>query len=243
MAKRAAINSQIYKTLLARSGNKCAFPGCNEPLFNQKFEFIAQLCHIEGVKGERYNPNLTDEEINSYGNILFLCYKHHKETNNEHIFTVDVLKKIKIEHEAKYILSPMIVDMSHIYSLRKETEEYWRRVEVVNTKEHLVPDLKIDINTQATYDDLYSELNSAIDSLENLISAFDETDKDKYWETINLGFPNHITISRVLIEQMRIKFYESYLANNPHDNMIKEKLEQLRKVFIEQSAKTTGHFD
>ncbi len=55
MANRT-IPSQVYKTLLARSGNKCAFPGCPKPLFNQRFEFIAQLCHIEGVKGERHNP-------------------------------------------------------------------------------------------------------------------------------------------------------------------------------------------
>lgn len=242
MARRA-INSQIYKTLLARSGNNCAFPGCNKPLFNQKFEFIAQLCHIEGVNGERHNPKLTDEEINSYSNIMFMCYKHHVETNNEKTFTVDVLKKMKLDHEAKYILSPMVVDMSHIYSLRKETEEYWRRVEIVNTTEHVVPDLRVEINAHATYDDLNNKLNSSLDSLEILFSTIDEIDKDKYWEIFNLGFPNHITISRVLLEQMRIKFYESNLANNPHDNLIKDKLEQLRKEFIEYSAKTAGHID
>jgi hypothetical protein len=242
MGKRT-INSQVYKTLLARSGNKCAFTGCTKPLFNQKFEFIAQLCHIEGVAGERHNPNLSDEEINSYGNIMFMCYEHHQETNNEKTFTVDVLKKMKIEHEAKYILSPMVVDMSYIYSLRKETEEYWRKVEIVNTTEHVIPNLKIDINTQATYDELNNELNSALDSLDSLFSCFDKSDKDKYWEIFNLGFPNHMTISRVLIEQMRIKFYESHLANNPHDNTIKGQLEQLRKEFIENTAKSAGHVD
>ncbi|WP_341906641.1 hypothetical protein [Fluviicola taffensis] len=242
MAKRT-INSQVYKTLLARSGNKCAFPGCPNSLFNQKYEFIAQLCHIEGVAGERFNPKLSDEQINSYENIMFMCYEHHVETNDEIKFTVKVLKEMKVEHEGKYILSPMVVSMAHIFSLRKETEEYWKRVEIVNSTEHVVPDLKIDINAQATYDELNDELNSCLNALESLFSVFDKTDTDKYWEIFNLGFPNHLTISRVLIEQMRIKYYEANLANNPHDNAIKNKLEELRKLFIENTAKSAGHVD
>lgn len=186
---------------------------------------------------------LSDEEINSYGNIMFMCYEHHIETNNEEVFTVDVLKNMKIEHEAKYILSPMVVDMSHIFSLRKETEEYWKKVEVVNNTEHVVPDLKIDINTQASYDELNNELSFTLKSLDNLFFSFDKADKDKYWETFNLGLPNYMTIAMVLIEQMRIKFYEAYLANNPHDNTIKNKLEQLRKEFIENTVKSAGHVD
>jgi hypothetical protein len=242
MGKRS-INSQIYRTLLARSGNNCAFPGCTSPLFNQNHEFIAQLCHIEGVKGERHNPNLTDEEINSYSNLMFLCYEHHQETNNEKTFPVETLKKMKLDHEQKYILSPMVVNMSHIYSLRKENEEYWEKVGIVNTSEHVVPDLRIEINTKATYEELYSELNSILESLDNLHSSFDEIDKNKYWETFNLGFPNHMTKTKVFIEQMRIIFYESYFANYPHDNKIKEKLQKLRKDFIEVTAKFAGHVD
>lgn len=242
MANRT-IPIQVYKTLLARSGNKCAFPGCKKPLFNQRFEFIAQLCHIEGLKGERHNPKLSNEEINSYGNIMFMCYEHHTETNDEKTYTAALLKQMKIEHEAKYILSPMVVDMSHIYSLRKETEGYWKRVEVVHATEHVVPDLKIDINTQASYDELNNELHSSLQSLDNLFSSFDKADRDKYWETFNIGFPNHMTTARVLIEQMRIKFYEAHLANNPHDNSIKDKLEQFRKEFIENTVKSAGHVD
>lgn len=133
MSKRA-INSRVYKALLSRSGNKCAFKGCTHPIFNDKFEFVAQLCHIEAVskKGQRFNPLLSIEEINSYENLLFLCYKHHAETNDVNIYTVKVLKEIKHEHESKYISSPYKVDMSHIFALKKEVEDYWSMVEDAN---------------------------------------------------------------------------------------------------------------
>jgi hypothetical protein len=241
MNKRT-INSQVYKALLARSGNKCAFPGCTNPIFNQKDEFVAQLCHIEGVKGERYNSNLSDEEINSYSNLMFLCYKHHIETDNEKTFTVDTLKEMKLDHESKYILSPMVVDMSHIYSLHKENEEYWNNVEFVNTTENVVPDLKIDIAPHATYEELYVELEAVLKSLESIHTSFDQSYK-KNWEIFNFGFPDQMIKVRALIEQMRIKFYEAHLANNPHDNSIKGVLKKLRKNFIEVTTKSVGHAD
>jgi hypothetical protein len=238
-----AINSQVYKTLLARSGNKCAFPGCPNPIFNQQYVYIAQLCHIEGVAGQRYNPSLSVEEVNSYSNLMFLCYKHHKETDDESLFPVEVLKKMKIDHEAKYILSPFAVDMSHLFSLRKETEEYWKKVEIANTAHHVIPNLKIEIKTNADYTELNKELMDILTSLESLISIFDENAKRKYWEIFNLGFPNHLTKIKVLLEHMNIKFHESHLANNPNDNSIRDELEQLRKKFIDTTAKHTAYAD
>ena len=242
MGKRS-INSQIYKTLLARSGNKCAFPGCNNALFNQKYEFIAQLCHIEGVKGERYNSNLNDEQINSYSNIMFLCYEHHTETNNEKKFTVDVLKKMKNEHEGKYILSPYVANMSQIFSLRKETEEYWDKVEIANKTENIVPDFKVYINSKADYDELNLQLISELNSISKFTETLKKYDKQKYFEILNIGIPNSLTKSFVILEQMQIKFYEEHIGNYPNDNKIKFKLENLRTEFIENSAKSAGIVD
>lgn len=56
------ITNQVYRALLAHSGNQCAFPECIHPIFNEKKKLIAQLCHIEAVApgGPRYNEALAD---------------------------------------------------------------------------------------------------------------------------------------------------------------------------------------
>ena len=238
------IKSQVYKTLLSRSGNKCAFLGCTQAIFNDKFEFIAQLCHIEAVSmnGERFNNKLTVEEINSYGNLMFMCYKHHVETNDVKVYTVDVLKEIKREHESKYIFSPFNIDMSHIFSLRLDIENYWKKVEDANTKEHIIPDLKIDIDTKAGYDELNNQISATLNSLEKLLSIIEKDDKNKYWEIFNIGLPNHINAVRVLLDHMIIKYYEEKLINSPHDTSLRDKFDNLRKHFLE-NAKRYAHID
>lgn len=79
MGYKRKISTNVYRSLLSRSGNQCAFPGCPKSIFNENHKLIAQLCHIEpvGDKEVRYNPNLTDELVNDYDNLLFLCYQHH----------------------------------------------------------------------------------------------------------------------------------------------------------------------
>lgn len=67
---RKNIKPNIIKALLANSGNRCAFPGCNQPIVNEEYKIIAQLCHIEAASqnGPRYNKNQSDEERNGYDN-------------------------------------------------------------------------------------------------------------------------------------------------------------------------------
>ncbi len=77
-------SSETYKILYVRSGNECAFPGCNHPIFNDDGLYIAQLCHIKAanVGGHRYDENQTDEQRRAPENLLFMCHRHHKETDS-----------------------------------------------------------------------------------------------------------------------------------------------------------------
>jgi len=238
------IKSSVTKALLSRSGNKCAFPGCPQPIVNDQFKLVAQLCHIEAVSpgGERFNAQLTPEQINGYANLMFLCYKHHVETDDVSVYTVEILKEMKRTHESKYVLSPYIVDMSHVFAIKRDIEIYWTMVEEVNTRDHVVPDLKIEIDTKAGYSDLSKRIEDTLASLENLISYIEKTDRDKYWEYFAIGIPNHLNLIRVNLDHMSIKYHEELLANNPHDQGIKDKLEQLRRAFLE-TAKHTGYLD
>jgi len=99
---RLAIKKEVLRDLGIRSKNQCAFPGCDHLILNEKGEYIAELCHIEAAErgGPRFNTSQTNEERRSIENLIFLCHQHHKETDNEQIFTVDRLRQIKKDHEA-----------------------------------------------------------------------------------------------------------------------------------------------
>jgi hypothetical protein len=92
----------VVKKLCILSKNQCAFNGCEHTILNEKGEYIAQLCHIEAAAkgGERYNKSQSDEDRRSESNLMFLCHAHHKETDNEKIYTVDILKEMKRQHES-----------------------------------------------------------------------------------------------------------------------------------------------
>ncbi|MEZ8544796.1 hypothetical protein AB6C74_18245 [Vibrio splendidus] len=101
---RKAIDKDVLRELYMRSGNICAFPECNHPIMNSDGVYVAQMCHIEAAspKGQRYNKNQTDDERAGYDNLLLMCYRHHKETDDVQAFPVSKLKQIKKDHEAKF---------------------------------------------------------------------------------------------------------------------------------------------
>lgn len=58
---RKAIPVATVKRLFSRSGNRCAFPSCNQILADDNGDLFANICHIEAAEkgGERYNIILT----------------------------------------------------------------------------------------------------------------------------------------------------------------------------------------
>ena len=106
MADARYISDRVKKQLYALSGNECANPLCHNKLVypddNAKDD---QICHIEAASpdGPRYNPNQTDEERRGFDNLILLCHRcHDMIDNNPDIYTVEVLKKWKQEHEDIY---------------------------------------------------------------------------------------------------------------------------------------------
>lgn len=99
--KRLAPTYDTLRQLYTLSRNQCAFPTCCNPMFDTNGNFVGQICHIEAAAegGERFNPNMTNEQRRHYDNLLLLCYSCHVETNKIHKYTVDVMKQIKKDHE------------------------------------------------------------------------------------------------------------------------------------------------
>ena len=62
------------------------------------------MAHIRSKRegSSRYDKDQTDEQRDSYENLILLCPNHHTLINkreNENIYSVDVLIKMKIAHE------------------------------------------------------------------------------------------------------------------------------------------------
>jgi hypothetical protein len=102
--KRLKPSFATFRALFLKSGNLCAFPGCDALVMNEAGLFIGQLCHIEAAEpgGERFNPNMTNEERRSASNLMLMCYPHHRETNDKAKYTVADLRRMKAAHERRF---------------------------------------------------------------------------------------------------------------------------------------------
>lgn len=103
----AEIPLRHRKLLWIKSGGKCAFDGCRQPLAIEieqsgRTSIVSQEAHIVAEKpdGPRGVSPLATEERNSYPNLILLCLNHHKIIDDDpETFTVDVLLKMKVAHE------------------------------------------------------------------------------------------------------------------------------------------------
>lgn len=166
---RLGPKSDVVRALFARSGNRCAFPGCTAPLINDRNQFVAQVCHIEAAEteGERFNPSQSDEERRDYANLLILCYPHHVETDDVTRYSVQTLREMKALHEQQFERSPFKIDESLLNKIVGEMDQYWSRVEELH-KNHIVPNLAIEIDAQAKFVDLSAAARNVAQDIHRL---------------------------------------------------------------------------
>ena len=102
-----SITQQTLKKLFALSGNKCAFPNCNNPIYDTENDsLIGEMCHIKAkcANGPRFDENQTDEERNSFENLILMCSNHHIFIDDDPAsYIVERLQKIKADHESQNI--------------------------------------------------------------------------------------------------------------------------------------------
>jgi hypothetical protein len=240
-SRKVAIHT--LKLLLARSGNQCAYSECSHPIFDDNSLFIAQLCHIEAVSpnGQRYNPNKTDEEINSYKNLLFLCYRHHKVTDNVELYSVQKLKEIKTNHEAKFKETSYNYPLAVLTNLENEITNFWIHVDKLHS-EHLIPELAVPINTKSDILTLIMEINEYLEHLSEVNSVMMDDCKIIHFEYVCLALPNLLTRISIAIDQIEIKYLEEQVLKKPDSKELKNKLNEIRNRF-EIIAKSAGLAD
>jgi hypothetical protein len=97
---------KTIKALFGRSNNNCAFPKCTIKMIDEESDtIIGEICHIEAKnpKGPRYNPSQTDEERDSFDNLILMCSIHHKVIDDDSdSYSVERLRQIKNSDEAKF---------------------------------------------------------------------------------------------------------------------------------------------
>jgi len=94
---------KTLKQLFARSGNVCAFPGCQSPIIENTNVVTGEICHIEAKKsgGARFNSSQTIKGRESFENLILLCRRHHKIIDTQvDLYKTEDLKEIKKIHES-----------------------------------------------------------------------------------------------------------------------------------------------
>lgn len=103
MSSKATIPPSHQRKLHAKSGNRCA--KCKTLLVDgatNDTKCIGANAHIYGEKpgAARYDASLPENYVNSYENLIFLCANCHLKVDGEEAsFPVEVLHKMKAEHE------------------------------------------------------------------------------------------------------------------------------------------------
>ena len=88
------------------SMNECARPDCDHALIGwDGATIVGEICHIEAASPgwPRYNPDMNDDERRHFNNLILLCEECHTIVDNfenELVYTVELLRKWKSDHEA-----------------------------------------------------------------------------------------------------------------------------------------------
>ena len=167
---------KTLKRLFGLSGNICAFPGCNASLVNSQNAQDSNICHIEAANkgGERYNQDMSVEERADYNNLILLCRQHHEKTNDVSIYTVEVLKEMKQNHESTYLNqrinnNPSMLKnaINAISNISLDSIKKTESLNVYNPKDKLnYNHIKTNFSMIQEYKVYYEKINSLYNELE-----------------------------------------------------------------------------
>lgn len=105
---RVDFNEETRRIIASRSGYRCSFPGCNKTLIGPGKEMnqtvlIGECAHIYSAAegGPRKQGDLTEEQLSSPKNGIFLCRNHHKiiDANWGNKYSPELLLSFKSRHE------------------------------------------------------------------------------------------------------------------------------------------------
>ena len=170
---RLANTKEDYRLLFARTGNQCAFPGCNHPLIDEDDIFVAQVCHIEAAQpgGPRYNSDMTDEYRRSVKNLIVLCYRHHKKTDDAELYDASCLRRMKREHESRFSERLYEIPEQTLHRILEEQQSFEQLVAQVNSEWQGSFDLAMDLQFFDDPSEHLKEIRNYISDVDNLVGG------------------------------------------------------------------------
>lgn len=168
---RLANTKKDYRLLFARTGNQCAFPGCSHPLIDEDDTFVAQVCHIEAARpgGPRYNADKTDEDRRSVKNLIVLCYRHHKKTDDAELYDASCLRRMKREHESRFSEHPYEIPKQTLHRILEEQQSFEQLVAQVNSEWLASFELAMDLQFSDDPSEHLNEICDCVSVVDNLL--------------------------------------------------------------------------
>ncbi|MGB1561944.1 MAG: hypothetical protein ACPHN2_10620 [Sinimarinibacterium flocculans] len=227
-------------------------------MVNEKNLFVAQVCHIQAAepKGERFDPNQSDEQRRSYDNLILLCYPHHVETDDSKQYSTERLRLMKADHERVFGQKLFQIDERLLHKVSAEMERYWSHIDHLHREHHVVSELAIEIDVNATYLTLANQATALVTSMSEIQDYLIESERLKAeqeaatgtepgpndFEMLYLGLTNTITKLSVTLVQMEIRYLEEFIKLNPSDSAARQRLEERKSEFA-QLATGAGYAD
>lgn len=172
-------SDKTLKFVYAKSGNQCAFPDCNLPIYEDNGVLTGECCHIEAYSkgGARYNDTTTEEEKNAESNLIMMCSRHHKIVDTDSsTYTTEILKQMKSNHERQFSGTKRELDDKMLFALEQSMENYWRRLENIDNNDKT--DLKIKIDSETDIQTLLENIAESFKKLEDFLSFMAESDEN-----------------------------------------------------------------
>lgn len=110
VTKSRDITDAVRFILWGKAAGRCQFNGCNKLVWKnpvtQEDVNIAQAAHIYAFSedGPRGNKGISDEDLNSFRNLLLTCHACHKtiDTKGKELrYSVELLQQWKADHESR----------------------------------------------------------------------------------------------------------------------------------------------
>ncbi len=168
---------------------------------------------------------------------------------------------MKAVHEKNFYKKPFKIDESLLYKISFEMEQYWSRLETLHKKQHIVPELAIEVDAKANFFQLIERARSLTNNVLYCRNILVDSDNalykdvvlfikelgisvetlEKYppqifyarnWEILNLSLTNITTMLQVVLMQMEIKYLEEFLKLDSADSSAKLRLENLKIEFL-----------
>lgn len=200
------IKKSTLKKLWASSGNQCGFPDCEEEVVDIDRDIVVgEICHIRAQSegGPRYDPALSDDEVDAYSNLILLCPTHHTYIDKDpEDYPIEELERWKKQQEEQTSqlseLPEQLLTELQLTDSKLKTEV---EVSVSNAKDRYTPELHVDTSAS----DIFEPLGRTPEFVENVESRLNDLDD----EASSLFTDNYISVLKKADEDAYLDLREA----------------------------------